>query len=1456
MLRTYRARSPRSQWFRPRLALLEAREVPAAVSWDGGPTGLGTEWTDATNWAGDKLPTSSDDATIPAAFAGVAITYSSGISSIQKLTSEATIAINGGSLALTSGISTANKGLTVASLGTLELRGVTLNGTVNNQGLIRGQGSVSLTGQFNQAAGANLRLDANNQLTNAILTLSNGFTNNGTIELTCTSGAWASTLAVTTGTLTNAAGGKIAVQTGAAGGRNINAQLDNQGTMNIDQPLTIAQSSAKHVNTGTITANADLTISQSGTTPSFAQKAGSITIASGKTLTVSNGTFDLTGGTVMGPGSFKQSSGTFNYTSGLLDSLALLTINLATANLTPALSNPVTDLAISFSTINGPGILTNTKTLDINGSTINTQISNQGLLLAHGTNTVATLSTNAASIVRVESNNSVSNSALTVTNGFVNNGAIELNCTSGGWTSTLGVTNGTLTNASAGQIAIQTGAGGGRNLNAQLDNQGTLTIDQPLTLSRTSSSHSNTGTVTVNADLTISQSGTTPSFAQKSGAISIAVGKILSVSGGTFNLTGGTINGPGSLKITSGAFNQSSGGTLGNLSSLTLSSATCNITPDFTNATTDLFLSASTYNGPGLLTNVKSLDLNGSTINTQLANQGSLVVRGTSAVTTLSTGAGSLIHIESSNSVANSALTIANGFVNNGTIELTCVSGGWTSSMTVTTGTLTNASGGKIAIQSGAGGGGRNLNAQLDNQGTITIDQPLSISPTSADHVNSGTISVNADVTVTQAGTTPSFTQKSGTIAIANGKILSFTGGVFDLTGGTLDGPGAFKMTVGTFNHPGTGTLGNLSQLSLINNSTGNFTPNFSNATTDLVLNSATFNGPGTLTNFKTLNLDNSTVKTLLVNQATVIAHGTAAVTNLSTASGSTIRIEASNTFANSTLTVSNGFTNNGTIELTTTSGAWASALTVSTGTLTNSVAGVIVAQPGAGGTRTLNATLDNQGTITVDQALSISQTAPQHKNSGLIHAQGGNISISQTGAGSSFNNQGTIQVDAGRDITISGGSLTNFSGTTLIGGNYLIAGNFRFPGANIVTNAASITLDGAASAILDSANGKNGLTNLASNAASGSLSFLNGRGLTTTGAMTNAGSVFVDVGSTLVTGTGYTQTAGITKVNGTLDPAADFNLNGGTLGGNGLVQANVNNPGGIVSPGDSPGQLTIVGDYVQSGTGQLKLELNGPTAIVDYDRLNVQGKVTLGGNLDATVGYKSTSGENFVILTNDGTDATAGTMSGLADNSTVIINGFRFRVNYNAGDGNDVVLTRLATGIDSIVVDDGSAQRSQIRYFTVTFNAPVIMPPNAADGFVLQRVGPGSPVGSVNLSVDTSASTPIQTIAKLTVSGPLTQNNSLIDGRYTLSVLGAQLLDVGGQPIDADNDGTPGGTNISNLHRFFGDVDGDGTVAASDFIAFRQSFNGVNDMFDFDGDGAVSASDFVQFRNRFNTSI
>ena len=98
-------------------------------------------------------------------------------------------------------------------------------------------------------------------------------------------------------------------------------------------------------------------------------------------------------------------------------------------------------------------------------------------------------------------------------------------------------------------------------------------------------------------------------------------------------------------------------------------------------------------------------------------------------------------------------------------------------------------------------GGTRTLDAQLDNQGTLTLGQPLTVSHASGAHTNSGTIDLTAaDLTLTQSGTTPSFTN-TGTINVPAGRTLTLQGGVtggagqnYFYNGGTLGGAGTVSL--------------------------------------------------------------------------------------------------------------------------------------------------------------------------------------------------------------------------------------------------------------------------------------------------------------------------------------------------------------------------------------------------------------------------------------------------------------------------------------------------------------------------------------------------------------------------------------------------------------------------------------------------------------------------------------
>ena len=83
----------------------------------------------------------------------------------------------------------------------------------------------------------------------------------------------------------------------------------------------------------------------------------------------------------------------------------------------------------------------------------------------------------------------------------------------------------------------------------------------------------------------------------------------------------------------------------------------------------------------------------------------------------------------------------------------------------------------------------------LTNQGTVTVNHPLTMEKASAVHANSGTIQVNENVTVSQSGTSPSFTN-SGTISVAGGKTFQVNNGGFTHSSGEHGmGPGPWRCS-------------------------------------------------------------------------------------------------------------------------------------------------------------------------------------------------------------------------------------------------------------------------------------------------------------------------------------------------------------------------------------------------------------------------------------------------------------------------------------------------------------------------------------------------------------------------------------------------------------------------------------------------------------------------------------
>jgi hypothetical protein len=213
---------------------------------------------------------------------------------------------------------------------------------------------------------------------------------------------------------------------------------------------------------------------------------------------------------------------------------------------------------------------------------------------------------------------------------------------------------------------------------------------------------------------------------------------------------------------------------------------------------------------------------------------------------------------------------------------------------------------------------------------------------------------------------------------------------------------------------------------------------------------------------------------------------------------------------------------------------------------------------------------------------------------------------------------------------------------------------------------------------------------------------------------------------------------------------------------------------------------------------------------------------------------------------------------------------------------GGVMVGTTAAPTVAGVQVNNGSAQRSEVRSITVTFSGLVMFAGgvgNAAAAFHLTQVQDGN---SVNASATVSTNANWQTVVTLTFSGTETdsisgQNGgvlSLADGRYTLTISSAAVTGANGLALDGDGNGTPGGDYVSpadtagggagqlHLYRLFGDATGDGVVDQLDLGQFRAANNSSSAdanylwYLDANNSGAIDQIDLGQFRTRNNTSI
>lgn len=559
-----------------------------------------------------------------------------------------------------------------------------------------------------------------------------------------------------------------------------------------------------------------------------------------------------------------------------------------------------------------------------------------------------------------------------------------------------------------------------------------------------------------------------------------------------------------------------------------------------------------------------------------------------------------------------------------------------------------------------------------------TIVQPISSTSTLTSLTNSGTFSVLNNGTVNLSGTITN----TGTFQ------LNSTGSLTEL----------FTPSAATLTGSGTVTMSNNSENEVDGNSGATFT------------NQSTIQGGGevgphiTLANQGTINANvNGTI--LRVNQDIDGTDTNTAI--LEATNGGILQLETSGT----------GSINNtgGTIEASGTNSQvqlMGFGTTITGGTWTTSSGGTIVEPAGGGSyingvTNTGTFSIQNGaivnllGNITNNGSISVNSTGNltlinlptasvtvsgngtivlNNNPDSVIDGNGGLTFTNQStiqGGGAigphfTFTNNGTLNVPATNTLNINA-PFTNFLGTTLTGGAYVVAGTLQFTNAAITTNSANITLSGSAAQIVNQSN-VNALTNLTTNASNGVFSVIAGQQYTTTLSVgfSNAGKISVGKNSSLRIACNpnfhcpYTQTAGTTTVDGTLtDTLYGVQISGGQLGGTGTIAGAVSSSGAVVA-GDSLTKTGVLSPrvYTQKARGRLNIQIGGTTLGTQYSQLAVSNGVSLSGTLNINLlnSFVPAIGDVFTIVTGSAISNKFTTVNGMTINS-----GECFQVTYGA---------------------------------------------------------------------------------------------------------------------------------------------------------------------------------------------
>ena len=333
---------------------------------------------------------------------------------------------------------------------------------------------------------------------------------------------------------------------------------------------------------------------------------------------------------------------------------------------------------------------------------------------------------------------------------------------------------------------------------------------------------------------------------------------------------------------------------------------------------------------------------------------------------------------------------------------------------------------------------------------------------------------------------------------------------------------------------------------------------------------------------------------------------------------------------------------------------------------------------------------LGNDGTVSaplgVEAGGTLEFTGGTHDLSGPLTGPG-NVTVSggAVTVGGAYAVTGTTTISAGTMSVANGATATAtdvvLSGGTQGGPDTLVAttsftwsgGTLSGAGTTRVGPGATLTITGAGAKFLDSRTLTNQGTGVWDAAGTGALVVTNGATLHNQAGATltlQADGALVYNGGTLptllndgrltrTTGTGvFTISTAVTNsdtvdlLTGTLALGSTVNhLAGAVLQGTATLDVTAVTSGpfaGDVSPGTSPGILSIVGDFAQDPVSTYNIELGGTLPGTGYDQLDVSGLATLTGTLDVTLfgGFTLSPGDRFAIIVADSIEGTFATVN------------------------------------------------------------------------------------------------------------------------------------------------------------------------------------------------------------------